>query len=81
MGKYTYCDSSGRSVVDYMLCKQRDFSYITNFEVLPGTIYSDHCQLQLFMKFQMKNITITKMCLYTECSDGIMRKLMLIKTN
>ena len=60
IGKYTYCGSSGRGVVDYILCKQRDFSYITNFEVLPETIYSDHCQLQLFMKFQMKNITITK---------------------
>ena len=59
IGKYTYCGSSGRSVVGYVLCKQRDFSYITNFEVLPETIYSDHCQLQLSMKFQMKNISIT----------------------
>ena len=59
IGKYTYCGSSGRSVVYYMLCKQRDFSYITNCEVLPETIYSDHCQLQLSMKFQMKNISIT----------------------
>ena len=54
VGKYTYCGSSGRSVVDYMLCKQRDFPYITNFEVLPETIYSDHCQLQLFMSDNIK---------------------------
>ena len=64
IGKFTYVCSSGRSVVDYVLCKQCDFSYISGFEVLPETIYSDHCQLKLSMKFKMtkKSIPKNNMC-------------------
>ena len=43
IGKCTYVDSAGKSVVDYVMVSQCLFSAINTFEVLEPNILSDHC--------------------------------------
>lgn len=50
LGEYTYVGPSGSSVIDYMLCKPCYLDKIDDFEVLPPSLYSDHCPLRLCLK-------------------------------
>lgn len=51
VGDYTCFSNGGVSVVDYMLAKRDLLEYVTDFEVLPCTVFSDHCQLRLTLDF------------------------------
>ena len=51
VGEYTCINTRGRSVVDYVLCRPVDFPYLTDFEIIPQSIHSDHCPLRLNVKF------------------------------
>ena len=41
IGDFTF-DSGGRSVIDYVLCKEEDFDYVSGVEIGELTVWSDH---------------------------------------
>ena len=45
IGEYTYINSNGCSVVDYLLLHRRDFIIIKQFEIQPLNEFSDHCAI------------------------------------
>ena len=51
IGEYTCVKRAGSSVVDYVLCRNCDLKYISDFEILPPAIFSDHSQVLFTMKF------------------------------
>lgn len=57
-GDYTCFNNCGASVVDYMLTKCEVMSYIKDFEVMPCTVYSDHCQLSLSLNFAKNTLSV-----------------------
>ena len=54
IGKYTCVKRAGSSVVDYVMCRNCDLKYISDFEISPPTIYSDNSQVLFNMKFNCK---------------------------
>lgn len=44
-GSFTFINSSGSSLIDYLLLNDQDFHSIDNFCVAPLTEWSDHCAL------------------------------------
>ena len=82
-GKYTYCGSSERIVVLLIIC------YLNNviFHILPILRYFRRLYVRIIVtcnclwNFKWRIYPLQKIYLKTECSDGIMKKLMLIKTN
>ena len=55
IGKYTFFGyrSRGSSLVDYVLCSDSVFKYISSFEVGDPNILSDHCCIY----FEFENFT------------------------
>ena len=51
VSEYTCINTRGRSVVDYILCRPVYFPYLTDFEIMPPSIHSDHFPLRLNVKF------------------------------
>ena len=52
-GEYTFINSNGCSVVDYLLLSHNDFNIITQFEIQPLNEFSDHCAI--FFTIERKN--------------------------
>jgi hypothetical protein len=44
-GSFTFFNSLGSSVINYLLLKNQDFLFINNFSVSPLSEWSDHCAL------------------------------------
>jgi hypothetical protein len=47
---FTFYNRNGESVVDYLLLCKVDFPYITKFNILPITEFSDHCALNFYIE-------------------------------
>ena len=52
VGEFTYTNTNGRSVVDYLLCSEDMFSCITSFEVGSINEHSDHAALHFAVSSQ-----------------------------
>ena len=46
VGEYTCVTANGSSVVDYVLCLQRDYGLVSHFMVKQPSVYSDHCLVE-----------------------------------
>ena len=51
IGKYTFVNNRGCSVVDYLLCKSKMCDCIDSFEVDCPNIVSDHCLISVSFIF------------------------------
>ena len=60
IGEFTFINSNGRSVVDYLLLKYDDFQYINKFVIMPPNEYSDHCPINIGIT--RKQIDIEPQC-------------------
>ena len=49
IGDFTFINSRGRSVVDYVLCSEKLFTLFRAFSVGPASACSDHCPVQFAM--------------------------------
>ena len=60
-GKFTCVKGNGKSVVDYVLCKQDLFSMVSNFVIDEPNILSDHCTVRfsLTARHNLRNINGT----------------------
>ena len=67
IGNYTYVDSSGKNVVDYVLVSPLLFDHFSTFEVGEPNILSDHCAIQFSVrsKTHMKTRQIGDACSFS----------------
>jgi len=54
MGRYTFYSHNGASTIDYGICHNSIIQDINYFSVLPLTEYSDHCQIVLSFKCDIR---------------------------
>ena len=55
IGKYTFVNSAGSSVIDYVLCRPDMLENITHFRVNDPNILSDHCLIEFTATFHTEN--------------------------
>ena len=55
IGRYTFVETRGSSVVDYVLSSQDLFTYVSHFKVHYPNILSDHCLLTVSYTFDTRN--------------------------
>ena len=52
VGKFTCFTSRGRGVVDYLVASHSSIEYISNFDIDPLRVESDHCPVVFTFKFK-----------------------------
>ena len=74
VGKFTYVGSTGRSVVDYVICNPALFDVIRKFKVCEPNILSDHCALEFSLCKNIKNNMYTTRREESESSERFDKK-------
>ena len=71
VGKYTFVNSIGSSVIDYVLCRPDLFDNVSHFCVHDPNILSDHCLIEFTVSFNSSIENVSKMCVEEETVDLI----------
>ena len=53
VGKFTFCNTRGKSVNDYLICSKGVLENVSNFSVSDMHVFSDHAKICLSLKCNM----------------------------